>query len=470
MAPIQSRRSRKLRETAYVNGQHNNVLKEITTTSRDGTVPLMNFLENTERFIADTNILYSRVNQLEREQVNMGTMGNKMNEMIAFLKQMTGLLNTLLPEHLDFDLTQEDFSVNEIAHIEPANYFKPNEAKRLERPFPSFSNDHAIKINIGPDVVLTDIETPEIHILASGRAKKGTIEMATREEIMEESTTDDIQTLGYNGPRKNRLELPVTAPKIVGKTMENNNAGLLKKYDGFRTGTSAGLYEIDRVDEQLTKDSEKVEQLLRKLKRHSHSATMNFATPIPNETSHGMQYELEDDDDDDDTNTYTVTNIRDELLSKRRSRRNYQGLPLTKPAMIEQDVVKLVTTTSKTPDAIAKTRRRGTQRILDHSTGETETLVIHEKESDIQKSHTLRRLKQKRVSNPPLDVSKPSKKDNDIRLKTKQSPSVSLLGRNKARSMKLRELQKHNAEMNSILDEEMRELDQIRAMLLEDDD
>jgi hypothetical protein len=36
--------------------------------------------------------------------------------------------------------------------------------------------------------------------------------------------------------------------------------------------------------------------------------------------------------------------------------------------------------------------------------------------------------------------------------------------------MKLRELQKHNAEMNSILDEEMRELDQIRAMLLEDDD
>ena len=258
MAPIQSRRSRKLRETAYVNGQHNNVLKEITTTSRDGTVPLMNFLENTERFIADTNILYSRVNQLEREQVNMGTMGNKMNEMIAFLKQMTGLLNTLLPEHLDFDLTQEDFNVNEIAHIEPANYFKPNEAKRLERPFPSFSNDHAIKINIGPDVVLTDIETPEIHILASGRAKKGTIEMATREEIMEESTTDDIQTLGYNGPRKNRLELPVTAPKIVGKTMENNNAGLLKKYDGFRTGTSAGLlYEIDHVDEQLTKDSER---------------------------------------------------------------------------------------------------------------------------------------------------------------------------------------------------------------------
>ena len=113
MAPIQSRRSRKLRETAYVNGQHNNVLKEITTAGRDGTVPLLNFLENTERFIADTNILYSRVNQLERDQEILKNMGKKMNAVIAYLEQMTEALNTILPEPLEFDLSQEELILSE---------------------------------------------------------------------------------------------------------------------------------------------------------------------------------------------------------------------------------------------------------------------------------------------------------------------------------------------------------------------
>jgi len=266
--------------------------------------------------------------------------------------------------------------------------------------------------------------------------------------------------------------LPITVSSIDGEPMAQAEVGLLKKHDGFRRNT--GLYEIEhfgKVDEQLTKDSEKVEQLLRKLKRHpqSSSSLMNFAAHVPTKEPENMRYELEDTDDDD-THTYTVTNIRDELLSKRRSRRNYQGLPLTKPAIVNQDVVRLVTT-SKTPDVTSKSRRRGTQRIFDDNHEETDMLVIHEKEREIPSSNTLlHRLKPKSlVAKPPLVVSDPLKINNAHRLKTKQSAPISLLGRNKARSMKLRELQKHNAEMNAILDEEMRELDQIRNLLMEDD-
>lgn len=473
MAPIQSRRSRKLRETAYVNGQHNNVLKEITTAGRDGTVPLLNFLENTERFIADTNILYSRVNQLERDQEILKNMGKKMNAVIAYLEQMTEALNTILPEPLEFDLSQEELILSETVDMKPADYFKPNETKRLEHPFPNFSNEHVIKINIGSDVVLMDVETPDIHMLASGRAKKGTIEMIAGEEMTEEPTSTYINTLTYNGTRKNRYDLPITVSSIEGEPMAQTDVGILKKYEGFRR--NKGLYEIEHfgeVDEQLIKDSEKVEQLLRKLKRHSSSSSslMHFAREVPIQDAEHIRYELEDSDDDD-ARTYTVTNIREELLSKRRSRRNYQGLPLTKPAVVEQDVVKLATTYN-TPDVISKSRRRGTQRNLNDSNDGKKMLIIHEKEQEIQSSNPLiQRLKHKsHTTKQPLVISSPPvQKDVQLHTKTKAAVSTSLLGRNKARSMKLRELQKHNEEMNAILDEEMRELDQIRQMLMEDD-
>ena len=51
MAPVQTRRSRKLREATYIDGQQNSVMKEISTPNRDGTIPLLNFLENTTKFM-----------------------------------------------------------------------------------------------------------------------------------------------------------------------------------------------------------------------------------------------------------------------------------------------------------------------------------------------------------------------------------------------------------------------------------
>jgi hypothetical protein len=494
MPPIQSRRSRKLRETAYVNGQHSNVLKEISNPGKDGTIPLLNFLENTERFIADTNILYARVNDLEREQDRVAKANKRVDKMVEYLKQLTETLNELLPEdveQLNFtsflanleDTTQEAPPVEK----EPSNYFKPNESKRAKHPFPNFSNEHTIKINIGTDVALTDVETPEIHVLSHSHTKKGTIEMSIYNEIHDDdydNQTKDINTLGYIGTRKNGLELPVTLPRNTEDSAQTANEynTLLNQSRGMRRKQRLyDSYELTDMDEQLHKDSEKVEHLLRKLKRNTRG-TMSLVNHEEDEEydEEDIRYELDDDYADA---TFTVANVREELLAKRRSRRNRSELSLTKPYITKQEVVQLHEV--KQEPAISKPRRRGTQRLLD-PTVEKELLVIHEKGAN-QVENTLQRLKQKsRVLNPrrvqelhssqsmpykdinhPLAT--PGQQTNEIKLKLNSKP-LSLLGRSKARSMKLREMQKQNEEMNAILDEEMRELDAIRAMLLEEDD
>lgn len=490
MPPIQSRRSRKLRETAYVNGQHSNVLKEISNPGKDGTIPLLNFLENTERFIADTNILYARVNDLEREQDRVAKANKTVDKLVEYLKKLTEILNELLPEDVEplnftsflanmADTTSEAPTIEK----EPSNYFKPNESKRSKHPFPNFSNERTIKINIGTDVALTDIETPEIHVLSHSHAKKGTIEMAIYNEIHDddyENQTKDINTLGYIGTRKNGLELPVTLPRNIEgsvqmaneyNTLANQSRGMRRKqrlYDG---------YELTYMDEQLHKDSEKVEHLLRKLKRNTRGTMSLVNHEEDDEVEEDIRYELDDDYADA---TFTVADVREELLSARRSRRNRSELSLTKPYITKQEVVQLHEV--KQESTIPKPRRRGTQRLLD-PTVEKELLVIHEKGAN-HVENTLQRLKQKpRVLNPrrvqelhssqDKDINRslatPSQQTNEIKLKLNSKP-LSLLGRSKARSMKLREMQKQNEEMNAILDEEMRELDAIRAMLLEEDD
>ena len=64
-----ARRSRKLRamESPLINNPTNNILVELTTPSEDGSIPLVNFLENTEKFIQDNSNLITRIYDLERE-------------------------------------------------------------------------------------------------------------------------------------------------------------------------------------------------------------------------------------------------------------------------------------------------------------------------------------------------------------------------------------------------------------------
>jgi hypothetical protein len=64
-----SRKSRKIRTSEPIlhDIPQNNILIELTTPSKDGTIPLVNFLENTERFLGDNANMITRVYELERE-------------------------------------------------------------------------------------------------------------------------------------------------------------------------------------------------------------------------------------------------------------------------------------------------------------------------------------------------------------------------------------------------------------------
>ena len=63
-----ARRSRKLRAMdSTPSPPTNNIIVELTTPSEDGSIPLVNFLENTEKFIQDNSNLITRVYNLERE-------------------------------------------------------------------------------------------------------------------------------------------------------------------------------------------------------------------------------------------------------------------------------------------------------------------------------------------------------------------------------------------------------------------
>ena len=64
-----SRKSRKIRisEPTTSDMPTNNILIELTTPANDGTIPLLNFLENTERFLGDNANMLTRVYDLERE-------------------------------------------------------------------------------------------------------------------------------------------------------------------------------------------------------------------------------------------------------------------------------------------------------------------------------------------------------------------------------------------------------------------
>lgn len=93
MAPVQTRRSRKLREATYIDGQHNSLMKELSTPNKDGSIPLLNFLENTTKFVHDTQQLHDRMIYLEKEHVQYKKLQTKYNSIVQYLEQITRKIN-----------------------------------------------------------------------------------------------------------------------------------------------------------------------------------------------------------------------------------------------------------------------------------------------------------------------------------------------------------------------------------------
>lgn len=261
MSPIQSRRSRKLRETVYINGQHTNLLKEISNPGPDGTVPLLNFLENTDRFIADTSQLQLKVAILEADLEKNKILYEDFQKMTAYMRQFSQFftestastiltknepnatdisntdMNFILPEFPDLMTEKNDmigkmnndiYSI--VSNTNPVDYFKQNTSKKSISTFPLFNSEHTIKINIENEPVqLVDDGATQIDLLQSTHNRTGNnlLQDIIQEIPVSNNQTNDEYVLLASMPSRNikGQELIDTTP--VDNVRKNNDIPLL---------------------------------------------------------------------------------------------------------------------------------------------------------------------------------------------------------------------------------------------------
>ena len=299
MPPIQSRRSRKQRETVYINGQHTNLLKEISSPGSDGTVPLLNFLENTDRFIADTSHLHTKVAYLERELEKYKNMNSDFKQMKTHLQQMTEYLNninlqdarpTLTIPQFNTDYENTDINADTISENTPLssisniqhNYFKRDSTKKSTQPFPNFSHDHPIKINLDLDEPLQSINN-DIILLPNSSAhtyKMGTgLSDIVKDIDQEPSANKDNENVLL--PNSAGIRSTILLNDIYNNSPENtsnetsvNNLTLIHNSSLRGSRLNINLYEPiefefqsefqQNIERQLTNDSNEIEMILQK--------------------------------------------------------------------------------------------------------------------------------------------------------------------------------------------------------------
>ena len=132
MAPVQTRRSRKLREATYIDGQHNSLMKELSTPNKDGSIPLLNFLENTTKFVHDTQQMHDRMIYLEKAHVQYKKLQTKYNSIVQYLEQITRKINrhddSAPLEYFKEDVEEEEEEEEEEESVvtQTTAFFEPN--------------------------------------------------------------------------------------------------------------------------------------------------------------------------------------------------------------------------------------------------------------------------------------------------------------------------------------------------------
>jgi len=123
-----SRKSRKIRTSEPIlhDIPHNNILIELTTPLKDGTIPLVNFLENIERFVDDNANMITRVYELEREITRYKSVFRRYDE---YLDKMSHVTNQSVEKEELCENNEQPGNVRTIR-----DYFKPihQNQKRIE--------------------------------------------------------------------------------------------------------------------------------------------------------------------------------------------------------------------------------------------------------------------------------------------------------------------------------------------------
>ena len=308
MSPIQSRRSRKLRETVYINGQHTNLLKEISNPGPDGTVPLLNFLENTDRFIADTSQLQLKVAILEADLEKYKILYEDFQKMTAYMRQFSHFftistvstvsttyeqnaidisntdMNFILPEFPDL-MTEKTNMIDEmnnndiysiVSNTNHVDYFKPNTSKKPVLTFPLFNSEHTIKINIENEPVQLVDDAKQIDLLPSTHNRTGNhlLQDIVREIPVSNNQTNDEYVLLASLPSRNikGQELIDTTP--VDNVHKSNDIPLLYNTEPRQSQLKIDLsthnveprhneiYYHNMVNDQLEYDAEEIANTL----------------------------------------------------------------------------------------------------------------------------------------------------------------------------------------------------------------
>lgn len=268
MAPVQTRRSRKLREATYIDGQHNSLMKELSTPNKDGSIPLLNFLENTTKFVHDTQQIHTRMIYLEKAHVQYKKLQTKYNSIVQYLEQITRKINRRDDAPLEYfkedDDVEEEEEEEESIVTETPVFFEPN-----------------------PDVAETANKDAR-HLLYTNNHKSPEIESANQPRLLSNykgsrkrrptsweklSTQEDTNTLLDEDLRKieelsNEMKLrPSKSGKIRGDNFEED-AQPKSEYSLKKSSRGAKLRKIYESNLQLNKQMADEMQELEKLRQY----------------------------------------------------------------------------------------------------------------------------------------------------------------------------------------------------------
>jgi hypothetical protein len=268
-------------------------MRELSAPNRDGTVPIMNFLENTTKFMQDTRKLHERLANLEKENAEYQRFQSKI---IPYLEQMVRVLNKDAEEGSELEkippfelLDDMDSPIDQEETIIP-NYFEA---------LPQKTNRRSLVQH--PPGIMVHLDTTPI-----SSVQEPTVVAATK--------STSLAQLSAQGEMNALLEEDLRKMEVLTKEMKlrqhSGNNSLLK--NARKSGKNRVIVLTDPNKKEEVKP--KKEYSLKKVSRGSKLRKIYEANIQLNRQMHDemnelesiRQYLLRDDEDEDEEGSNDV--------------------------------------------------------------------------------------------------------------------------------------------------------------------
>jgi hypothetical protein len=287
MPGIESRRSRKLRESVHINGIQTHVLKEISTPGSDGTIPLLNFLENTNNFVLRANEL-----QLNERIYNLET---KVNSQKNMLDELNSLLNNF-EKTLKPNILSNDIKTDESVNTESDNESIKTILSRTLTLISTHQNIESIKIpfsNNITDAIFIEDTTPIIEETRPIIEDTTPIIEDTVSEIEETETIYEDASI-YN---------PSIADDI---TVSDMTRTTYMNYSVYNSSPSSVHLEILRSIEEISKSTDRSADLLQIENENETKSALNIQFSYDKEALDKIKIDMEESIKNSITNELSI--------------------------------------------------------------------------------------------------------------------------------------------------------------------